>query len=151
MGEIHRTEYETFQEGRPNSHEKSTCLTCRASADLDETMRGVEDGPLPRHSDYEDVFAGAGLPQPSYDDDNDEDALETTCVGIRDIIITGEVHHLYLRTPIADTDPFAQTDSRHGMAWGRFTFLGRVRPWDGLIALVRLPVSVPFGWQSRLV
>jgi len=33
------------------------------------------------------------------------------------------------------------------MAWGRFTFLGRVRSWDGLIALVRLPVSVPLGWQ----
>jgi hypothetical protein len=28
------------------------------------------------------------------------------------------------------------------MAWGRYTFLGRVRPWDGLIALVRLPVRV---------
>jgi hypothetical protein len=28
------------------------------------------------------------------------------------------------------------------MAWGRFTFLGRVRSWDGLIALVRLPVRV---------
>ncbi len=29
------------------------------------------------------------------------------------------------------------------MAWGRYTFLGRVRAWDGLIALVRLPVRVP--------
>lgn len=29
------------------------------------------------------------------------------------------------------------------MAWGHYTFLGRVRPWDGLIALVRLPVRVP--------
>lgn len=29
------------------------------------------------------------------------------------------------------------------MAWGRYTFLGRVRSWDGLIALVRLPVRVP--------
>jgi hypothetical protein len=36
----------------------------------------------------------------------------------------------------------AQTDPNHGMAWGRFTFLGRVRSWDGLIALVRLPVRV---------
>jgi hypothetical protein len=37
----------------------------------------------------------------------------------------------------------SQTDPYHGMAWGRFTFLGRVRPWDGLIALVRVPVSCP--------
>ena len=29
------------------------------------------------------------------------------------------------------------------MAWGRFTFLGRVRSWDGLLALVRVSVSVP--------
>jgi len=28
------------------------------------------------------------------------------------------------------------------MAWGRFTFLGRVRPWDGLIALLRVPVRI---------
>jgi hypothetical protein len=32
------------------------------------------------------------------------------------------------------------------MAWGPFTFLGRVRSWDGLIALVREPVSrAPFA------
>ncbi len=37
------------------------------------------------------------------------------------------------------------------MAWGRFTFLGRVRPWDGLIALVRLPVCVPLpGDRARI-
>jgi hypothetical protein len=36
------------------------------------------------------------------------------------------------------------------MAWGRYTFLGRVRAWDGLIALVRLPVRVssPGGPQD---
>jgi|SRR6266404_2578164 len=36
-----------------------------------------------------------------------------------------------------------QTDPYHGMAWGRFTFLGRVRSWDGLLALVRVSVRVP--------
>jgi hypothetical protein len=54
-------------------------------------MRGVESVPTPRHSDYEDDFAGAGLPRPSYDDENEEDTYETTCVGIQDIIFTGEV------------------------------------------------------------
>ena len=29
------------------------------------------------------------------------------------------------------------------MAWGRFTFLGRVRAWDGLLALVRVSVRRP--------
>jgi hypothetical protein len=59
-------------------------------------MRGVEEGTLPRHADYEDVFAEAGLSKPSYDDDDEGDTLETSCVGIRDIIFTGEVHHLFL-------------------------------------------------------
>ena len=148
MGEIHRTVHETFEEGRPNSHDENTCLTCQARGNLDESMRGVEEGPLPRHADYEDVFTEAGLPKPSYDDDNEEDTLETSCIGIRDIILTGEVHQLF------DADSLlmltiSQTDPNHGMAWGRFTFLGRVRSWDGLIALVRLPVSVPLGRQSR--
>ncbi len=36
------------------------------------------------------------------------------------------------------------------MAWGRFTFLGRVRPWDGLLALVRVSVRCPrFVRSSR--
>lgn len=41
------------------------------------------------------------------------------------------------------SDHSAKTDTNHGMAWGRYTFLGRVRSWDGLIALVRLPVRIP--------
>ncbi|SRR6266851_1697935 len=107
MDEIHRTVHETFEEGQPNSHDENTCLTCRARSDLDEPMRTVEDGPLPRHSDYEDVFAEAGLSQPSYDDDDEGDTYETTCIGIRDIIITGEVHHSFFRRPLVNTDHFA--------------------------------------------
>lgn len=38
---------------------------------------------------------------------------------------------------------FRQTDPYHSMAWGRFTFLGRVRAWDGLLALVRVSVCCP--------
>jgi hypothetical protein len=38
------------------------------------------------------------------------------------------------------------------MAWGRFTFLGRVRPWDGLIALVRVSVRIPLpGFKITLL
>jgi len=125
-GEMQRTEHETFEQGHPNSHDENTCLTCQACRELEEPMHGVESIPAPRHSDFEDDFAEAGLGQPSYDDD-DEDTYETTCSGIRDIIFTGE------------------TDTNHGMAWGRYTFLGRVRSWDGLIALVRLPAE-PSPW-----
>ncbi|KAJ6517075.1 hypothetical protein DFH09DRAFT_1373743 [Mycena vulgaris] len=31
------------------------------------------------------------------------------------------------------------TDPRHGMAWHRYEYAGRVRPWDGLIGLVMRP------------
>lgn len=99
MGELRTTEHETFEEGQPSSHNENTCLTCRARRDVDESMHRAEDGP--RHEDYEDDFAGAGLPRSSYDDDDEEDTYETTCSGIRDIIITGEVSHLFLRRPLA--------------------------------------------------
>ena len=91
MGELRTTDHETFEEGQPNSHNENTCETCQARRDVDEPMYGAEDGPPPRHSDYEDDFAEAGLPRSSYDDDEEEDTYETTCSGIRDIIITGEV------------------------------------------------------------
>lgn len=92
-------------------------------------MRGVESIPAPRHSDLEDEFVEAGLGQPqlSYDDD-DEDTYKTTCTGIQDIIFTGEVRHSsYIDPLVSMSDHFAKTDTNHGMAWGRYTFLGCVR------------------------
>lgn len=37
----------------------------------------------------------------------------------------------------------SQTLPKHGEAWHRFRFYGRVRHWDGLIALVRVPLQNP--------
>jgi hypothetical protein len=143
QGEMQRTDHETFEQGHPNSHDENTCLTCQARRELEEPMRGVENIATPRHSDFEDDFAEAGLGQPSCDDD-DEDTYESTCTGIQDIVFTGEVRRSSCIDPLISTsDHFAKTDTDHGMAWGRYTFLGRVRSWDGLIALVRLPVRVP--------
>ena len=95
QSEMQRTEHETFEQGHPNSHNEDTCLICQARRKLAEPMRGVESARAPRHSDFEDDFAGAGLGQPSYDDD-DDDTYETTCSGIRDIIFTGEVRHFFM-------------------------------------------------------
>jgi hypothetical protein len=61
-------------------------------------MDTIEYGP-PRHSDYEDIFAEAGLPNPPYDDDNEVDTYETACSGIRDIVFTGEVRRLPFSRP----------------------------------------------------
>lgn len=35
-----------------------------------------------------------------------------------------------------------QSGQRHGDAWGHYTIIGRVRPWDGYIVLLRTPVCV---------
>lgn len=49
-----------------------------------------------------------------------------------DIIVTGE------------------TDPRHGQAWHHYRFYGRVRKWDGCIALLRVPaVSAAFRGYCR--
>lgn len=48
--------------------------------------------------------------------------VERKCDGIMDIVLVGE------------------TDTRHGQVWHRYRFYGRVREWDGLVALVRIPV-----------
>jgi hypothetical protein len=32
-----------------------------------------------------------------------------------------------------------QTEHRHGLAWHFYDYYGRVRPWDGLITIVREP------------
>lgn len=131
------SEYETYASGRLSSHSADTCTFCIRRREADEQatreryearissvrIEEVEDEEdFPRHEDYEEDFARAwSLPSSSDESDDEEDTLDGSCSGIQDIIITGE------------------TDPDHGAAWGRFTFLGRVRPWDGLIALVRIP------------
>lgn len=59
------------------------------------------------------------------------------------VLITGEVADLrimYLHTD----NSLAQTDEKHGQAWGSFTFTGYVRTSDGWISLCRRPVRDPF-------
>ncbi|THH31032.1 hypothetical protein EUX98_g3171 [Antrodiella citrinella] len=58
-------------------------------------------------------------------DDEYTEYIENTCNGIQDIIITGE------------------TLPRHGQAFHHFRFYGRVRRWDGLVAVVRVPTTEP--------
>ncbi|KAI6122237.1 hypothetical protein EDD16DRAFT_1477829 [Pisolithus croceorrhizus] len=60
------------------------------------------------------------------DDDEYEDYVEETLSGVLDIIITGE------------------TSEKQGEAWGYYSYIGRVRRWDGLVVLLRIPVRSPF-------
>ncbi|TFY65478.1 hypothetical protein EVJ58_g1947 [Rhodofomes roseus] len=105
-----------------------------ADAQLVQTRDGAQEA-LGRDPDtvLDEVMADASVDdeddysEDEYTDDESEDELEeyihNTCNGVCDIIITGE------------------TLPRHGQAWNHYRFYGRVRKWDGLIALVRVPVE----------
>ncbi|KDR78686.1 hypothetical protein GALMADRAFT_244185 [Galerina marginata CBS 339.88] len=56
-------------------------------------------------------------------DDDDEycDTVSHRSTGISDILITG------------------RTGETYGEAWGHYEIVGRVRPWDGLVVLLRVP------------
>jgi len=94
-----------------NRADAQDALGQNPDAIIDEVMGGPVD-------DYADD---------EYAEDENEDGVEeyihNTCNGVCDIIITGE------------------TVLRHGQAWNHYRFYGRVRKWDGLVALVRVPVE----------
>lgn len=132
--------YETFVEGRSNSHNEGTCRICVHHAAIEEeegieraravsaSLNSSSDGtasPPPNsphtHEDFEEDFIEAGLGRG--EDDDDDDYVYNECSGITDIIFTGN------------------TEDRHGRAWDYYRYYGRIRAWDGLIALVRVRVD----------
>ncbi|CDO73394.1 hypothetical protein BN946_scf185013.g28 [Trametes cinnabarina] len=187
---IARYRYETYVEGRPNSHNPATCRVCihdreeeerqlrariatfrRTSADDSGSGDGETSGEDQDDEDVEIVepvlsrrgsinSAESEFSQYFGDDDNPtylhqlrlerdreaealidelmsedvpddyEEYLENDCSGIQDIIITGEVL------------------PRHGEAWHHYRFYGRVRKWDGLIVLVRIPTRLPWNLKT---
>ncbi|KIO07216.1 hypothetical protein M404DRAFT_998623 [Pisolithus tinctorius Marx 270] len=96
-----------------------------AAAPLPDGMDDTEDMDV---VDEEDAEEGDDAEDdPMSVDDGDELVVKRKCDGIMDIVLVGE------------------TDERHAQAWHPYRFYGRVREWDGLIALVRVPVSVNAG------
>ncbi|CCM02618.1 uncharacterized protein FIBRA_04721 [Fibroporia radiculosa] len=160
------SQYETYAEGRENSHDPETCTACimrgeseetelratiaanadaargdDAAMDVEQTRAEVDAalGPGVRVDDLLDVEMDGGESVCS-------DYVNNTCSGICDIIITGEVRPPSLSPAAGDVltpAVFAQTLPRHGQAWNHFRVYGRVRSWDGLVALVRVPAHVP--------
>ncbi|KAG9315384.1 hypothetical protein JVU11DRAFT_4531 [Chiua virens] len=63
------------------------------------------------------------------DADEYEDFVEELPSGVQDIIITG------------------QTCEKQGEAWGYYSYIGRIRPWDGLVVFLRIP---PLLSSSRI-
>jgi hypothetical protein len=110
--------------------------------DEDETLfqsMGMGYTPSPNTSEEERSPDDAGLADGEEDEDanpSDRDIdglpphdpyLIPPCNGVQDIIITGE------------------SDPRHAAAWKHFTFTGRIRNKDGLIAILRTPANAQDG------
>ncbi|KAF8896693.1 hypothetical protein BD779DRAFT_1497292 [Infundibulicybe gibba] len=114
----HTVRYETFLPQGPVSYSKVGCEKLEQpwiSGDCDGEVSQDDTNP-----DLGPQNLGASV---TYID-NDEEYHDTVChrsSGVSDIIITGK------------------TSQRHGDAWGHFTLVGRVRSWDGLITLLRIP------------
>jgi hypothetical protein len=75
----------------------------------------------------------------------DAEFLENTCsesepsaLGAFDVIITGVVCPMEKNT--FHISFVRQTEDRHAAAWGGYRYMGRIRPSDGLIVLLREPV-----------
>jgi len=83
--------------------------------------------------------------------DEYEDFVEELSSGVQDIIITGEVGCLPFFSLLSAHRPLMQTCERQGEAWGYHSYIGRIRPWDGLVVFLRIPVrnaiTLPFPSQ----
>jgi hypothetical protein len=117
---------------------------CASNADDARDDHGLNIGEVGGYSEMQ-VDGGGGVDDDDYEDDDDEmDYVEHKSSGVVDILLTGSVSRSFsfaglprshcLSSPI-------QSGERHGQAWGMYDYVGRVRPWDGLVVLVRTPVS----------
>ena len=117
-------------------YSKAVCETSWIS--LDDREEIAEDSP------------DSGSVAQHIDNDTEwSDVVEHRCSGVADILVTGEVRIACLSHPITHPSPFSlntkrsvQTTEHHGNAWGQYSYIGRVRPWDGLIVLLRTPVCI---------
>jgi len=88
--------------------------------------------------EYEDeeliMHNGKPLPRVAKSHDWVHNVVE--CDGIKDVIVTGSM------------------DDSHGQAWHHYEYYGRVRPWDGLIGILRVPrnalqgMAILYGYIS---
>ncbi|KAF8837626.1 hypothetical protein BDN67DRAFT_1013741 [Paxillus ammoniavirescens] len=134
--------YNEYVAGGPNLHDESKCRGCQYRGTSEMVFR-EDDAQLLEHLD--EVLANEGMEEVEDDEDEDDPmdeepseadtemnpdgrcelVIKRKCDGILDIILVGE------------------TDMRHGQAWHHYKFYGRVREWDGLVAIIRVPKGNP--------
>ncbi|EIW78570.1 hypothetical protein CONPUDRAFT_145746 [Coniophora puteana RWD-64-598 SS2] len=160
--------YAHYDPGRPSVHDKATCRGCleRSGDDViierehdeeyiqdqgmggqpasdeqdgqweDESMSSGDEGmavDATIEMMYESVGLGrrqaageeADVEMTDGSEASEEYCVRRRCDGVQDIVFSGE------------------TDLAHGLAWNHYRFLGRVRTWDGLVAILRLPGGAP--------
>ncbi|KAH0833351.1 hypothetical protein J3R83DRAFT_12422 [Lanmaoa asiatica] len=79
-----------------------------------------------------------------------EDFVEELQSGVQDIIITGKVSFLpFSSRPFHQRS--VQTCERQGEAWGYYSYVGRIRPWDGLVVFLRIPVNNQYRYTGRWI
>lgn len=158
--------YEAYQPGVANSHDETRCKGCQYRGTSDIIYRENDQQFLAdASSQYDQVIDGilghkGDAMTMEEDTDSEEDAsdivdaamdyncdeeywVQRKCNGVLDIALVGEVstlitshlNHARSRTHVL------QTDYKHGQAWNHYRFYGRVREWDGLVALVRIPAQ----------
>ncbi|KIJ13054.1 hypothetical protein PAXINDRAFT_14100 [Paxillus involutus ATCC 200175] len=138
--------YNEYVVGGPDLHDESNCRGCQYRGTSEMVFREDDARYL---EVLDEVLADEGMDEVEDSDEeviheqddtmDEEDSSEADtemstevqgklvikrkCNGILDIILVGE------------------TDLRHGQAWHPYKIYGRVREWDGLVALIRVPVS----------
>jgi len=134
------SQYGEYLAGGPALHDESQCRGCASRGTPDMVFRERDDQYL---SVLNDVLTNEGMEGADDDrddamsdnasepdvtmagDPNEELVIRRKCNGILDIVLVGE------------------TDNRHAQAWFNYKFYGRIREWDGLVALIRVPVHSP--------
>ncbi|KAH8835797.1 hypothetical protein DL96DRAFT_88734 [Flagelloscypha sp. PMI_526] len=114
------TEYETFIDGQPSSHSPALCPGCGEVRDYSDHLEM-------QRQHIEDLYSSVGMTPPSHSPSH-----FSPCDGIRDIVITGE------------------TDLEIGQNWHHYHFLGRIRMWDGLVCILRIPKNMAAGHHTQL-
>lgn len=123
------TWYETYHPHRRSPYSSTACERLSDELDHEWCRQEVSDSVIQEDTEEYDEY---------------DDFVEELSSGVQDIIITGEVGCLPFFPPPLRSSTLVQTCDRQGEAWGYYSYIGRIRPWDGLVVFLRIPVRNAF-------